>query len=161
MDNTKQSSSNIFVEKNEKLNQEKIPTFESYLEKKARNIFSGWQKRYFVLLEGKIIMYTETKESKQVKGYFLIKKISDIKPLEENNFLIETEGRKFLLRAENENIKNNWIEKIKTAFTNVKKGSLKENNSNIELSKIKDLIIKTDEKSKLNSIGIKTGNIIF
>jgi hypothetical protein len=86
MENTKENSSNIFTEKNVKLNQEKIPIFESYLEKKARNIFSGWQKRYFVLLEGKIIIYTETKESKRVKGYLLIKKISDIKPLEENNF---------------------------------------------------------------------------
>ena len=62
------------------------PIYESYLEKKARNIFSGWQTRYFVFLEGKIIIYTESKESKQVKGYILIKQISDIKSTEENTF---------------------------------------------------------------------------
>ena len=47
--------------------------FESYLEKKGRKIFAGWQKRYFRCLEGKIIIYTESKESKKIKDYIQIK----------------------------------------------------------------------------------------
>ena len=49
-------------------------SFEGFLEKKGRNIFAGWQKRYFRCLEGKIIIYTESKESKELKGFIQIKK---------------------------------------------------------------------------------------
>ena len=136
------------------------PIYESYLEKKARNIFSGWQTRYFVFLEGKIIIYTESKESKQVKGYILIKQISDIKSTEENTFLIETENRTFQLKAENEDIKESWIEKIKNAIANIKKGESKDNNSPVDRSTLFDTFLKSDEKDKLNTISMKTGNII-
>ena len=144
----------------ESINKITSPIYESYLEKKARNIFSGWQKRYFLLLEGKIIIYTESKESKQVKGYLLIKQISDIKPLEENTFSIETENRTFQLKAENQDIKDTWIEKIKNSIANMKKGESKENNSPIDINKIFDKFFKSSEKDKLNTISMKTGNII-
>ena len=49
-------------------------SFEDYLEKKGRNIFLGWKKIYYRCLEGKIIIYTETKESKQLKGFIQTKK---------------------------------------------------------------------------------------
>ena len=104
-------------------------TYESYLEKKGRNIFVGWQRRYFVCLEGKIIIYTESKENKHVKGFIQIKKISNLKSIDNKSFSIEMDGRTFVLRADNAEIKNNWMEKIRYCFTFVKKGSLKENNS--------------------------------
>ena len=144
----------------ESSNKINAPIYESYLEKKARNIFSGWQTRYFVFLEGKIIIYTESKESKQVKGYILIKQISDIKSTEENTFLIETENRTFQLKAENEDIKESWIEKIKNAIANIKKGESKDNNSPVDRSTLFDTFLKSDEKDKLNTISMKTGNII-
>ena len=142
-----------------KLNLNNSPTYESYLEKKGRNIFSGWQKRYFVLLEWKLIIYTESKESKLVKGYISIKQISNIKSLEKNTFSFEAEGRTFLLRAENQDIKNNWIEKIKHSFTFVKKGSLKDNNASFDRTTVSNLIFKGDEKGKINSISKKLGEI--
>ena len=138
-----------------KLDLNNSPTYEGYLEKKARNIFSGWQKRYFIFLENKIIIYTESKESKQVKGYISIKQISSIKSLEVNTFSIEAEGRTFLLRAENQDIKNNWIEKIKSAFAFVKKGSLNDNSTSLESKKLFDIKSKNEGKAKINSISIK------
>ena len=140
-----------------KFNFDNSLTYESYLEKKGRNIFSGWQKRYFVLLECKLIIYTESKESKQVKGYISVKQIYNIKSLEKNTFSFQAEGRTFLLRAENQEIKNNWIEKIKYAFTFAKKNSLKDNNRTFENSSFSLLILKGDEKSKLNHISRKMG----
>ena len=142
-----------------KLDLNNSPTYEGYLEKKARNIFSGWQKRYFIFLENKIIIYTESKESKQVKGYISIKQISSIKSLEGNTFSIEAEGRTFLLRAENQDIKNNWIEKIKSAFAFVKKGSLNDNSTSLESKKLFDIKSKNEGKAKINSISIKLGNL--
>ena len=43
-------------------------TYESYLELKSRNMFKGWMKKYFVCLEEKIIIYTESKDDKEVIG---------------------------------------------------------------------------------------------
>ena len=135
--------------------------YESYLQKKGRSIFVGWQKRYFVCLEGKLIIYTESKENKQVKGYIPIKKISNVKQLEKNNFLIETENRAYLLRADNQAIKNNWIEKIKYCFTFVKKGSLQENSSSEQSSKSIEFISTDEEKDALKTISKKLYNIII
>ena len=162
MEETKENSLNQLNKNKEKHNidTDNPLNYESYLEKKARNLFSGWQKRYFVLLEGKIIIYTESKESKIVKGYISIKQISDIKSLEENSFSIDTEGRTFLLKADNQNVKNDWLEKIKNSFMNVKKGSLKHNGSSLDKNKILEALKKNDEKSKLNSISKKLGNLI-
>ena len=159
MRNYKHYPSTIIVRGAYNFNLNKSSTYESYLDKKARNIFSGWQKRYFVLLEGKIIIYTESKENKQVKGYISIKQISNIKPLDGNTFSIESEGRTFLLRAENQDVKNNWIEKIKNSFTLVKKGSLKDNNTSFDNKNLLSLLSKKDDKSKLNSISKKMGEI--
>ena len=142
-----------------KLNLNKSPTYESYLDKKARNIFVGWQKRYFVFLEEKLIIYTERKENKKVKGFFSIKKISNVKSLEGNTFSLEYEGRTFMLRAQNQEIKNKWIEKIKNAFTLVKKGSLNDNNTSFENKTLFNFIFRTDLKIKLSSISSKMGKI--
>ena len=136
-------------------------TYESYLQKKGRNIFAGWQKRYFICLEGKLIIYTDSKENKQVKGYIPIKKICNVKPLEQNNFIIEAEDRTYLLKAENQTIKNTWIEKIKYFFTFVKKGSLQENSSSQQSSKSITFISKNDDKDKLKTISRKLYNIII
>ena len=77
------------VKEIQKFNLVNSPTYESYLEKKGRNIFVGWQKRYFIFLEEKLILYTEKKENKKVKGYFSIKLISNIQSSEGNTFSIE------------------------------------------------------------------------
>ena len=147
------------VKEIQKFNLISSPTYESYLEKKGRNIFVGWQKRYFIFLEEKLILYTEKKENKKVKGYFSIKLISNIQSSEGNTFSIEYEGRTIMLRAENQEIKNNWIDKIKYAFTLVKKGSLKDNNTSTENKTLFDFIFKTKEKRKLSSISSKMGKI--
>ena len=159
MENYEANPATKSVKEISKLNLNNTPVFESYLEKKARNIFAGWQKRYFILLEGKLIIYTESKQNKQVKGYIPIKQISNIKALEANNFSIEIEGRNYLLRAENPNIKNDWIQKIKYAITLINKGSLADNSMSIETKKIYEFASKNDDKSKINSIGIKMGNL--
>ena len=79
---------------------------------------------------------------------------------EGNTFTIETEGRSYNLRAENQNIKNDWIEKIKYCFTHLKKGALRHNSSSFDSSLIKVLILKGDEKEKINDISQKLLNII-
>ena len=160
MENSQKNIINEIQEDIIDVNSKNVLTYESYLEKKARNVFAGWQNRYFIILEGKLIIYTESKESKLVKGYMPIKKISDVKSLEKNIFSIDIEGRKYMLRAENENIKDKWIQIIKNSIINLRKGSLKGNDSSFETHKIFSVILKSDEKNKINNMNKKFGNLV-
>ena len=159
MENSKKDLIKQIKEDMTDINPKNNLAYEGYLEKKARNLFAGWQKRYFIIIEGKLIIYTESKESKLVKGYIPIKQIADIKSLQENTFSIDVEGRKIILRAENENIKNKWIETIKNSFVIAKRGSFKLNDASGR-NRTFDIILKANEKIKLNTINKKYGNLI-
>jgi hypothetical protein len=63
-------------------------------------------------LEGKIIIYTEKKESRQINGQIEINLITSIKSIDSKTFLIECDNIEFLLKAKSEQIKNKWIEII-------------------------------------------------
>ena len=158
MEDSKNDNSNQ-IKDNKNINSKN--TFESYLSKKGRNIFVGWQKRYFVCLEGKIIIYTESKENKNVKGFIQIKRISNLKSIDNKTFSIEMDERTYTLRADNKEIKDNWMAKIKYCFTLVKKGSLPENSSSFMENVIFGYILKSDEKNKLKPISKKLGDIIL
>ena len=158
MEDSKNDNSNQ-IKDNKNINSKN--TFESYLSKKGRNIFVGWQKRYFVCLEGKIIIYTESKENKNVKGFIQIKRISNLKSIDNKTFSIEMDERTYTLRADNKEIKDNWMAKIKYCFTLVKKGSLSENSSSFMENVIFGYILKSDGKNKLKPLSKKLGDIIL
>ena len=80
-------------------------TLEGYLGKKARNIFAGWQRRYFRILGGKIIIYTKSKENKQLKVFIQKKKIVYIKSVDSKSFVFEENDREYLLKVESEEMK--------------------------------------------------------
>ena len=132
--------------------------FEGYLEKKARNILLGFQKRYFKCLEGKIIIYTEKKESKQLKGQIQISSISSIKSIDTKTFSFECDSIEYLLKAENVQLKNKWIEVITYLMNNI------EEKKPTDLNKSVDNIHDNNKKSKpANSISLiskKTASLI-
>ena len=134
--------------------------FEGYLEKKARNIFAGWQKRYFRCLEGKIIIYTESKESKQIKGYIQIKTIFNLKSIDEKTFSFEGDDREYLLRAENEGIKNKWIEAITFLVDKIYQGISKDNSFDFNKSSDNIPKKKKSKEDKIKTISKKTADII-
>ena len=136
-------------------------SFEGYLEKKARNFFAGWQKRYFRCLEGKIIIYTESKESKQLKGYIQIKKIAYIKSIDAKSFIFETDNREYLLKAENEGLKNKWIQVITFLMDNANQRISKDIDSSIDINKSADIILKKKSKEEIiKTINKKTADLI-
>ena len=136
--------------------------FESYLEKKARNIFAGWQKRYFRILEGKILIYTESKESKQLKGFIQIKKIVYIKSIDSKSFAFEEGGRQYLLKAESEELKKKWIEAIKYLMDLLSKRMSKDMTSSFDFNKSVDNIHKNKKSKdeKIKTINKKTAELI-
>jgi hypothetical protein len=136
-------------------------TYESYLEIKSRNIFIGWKRKYFACLEGKTIIYTESKENKQVIGNIAIKKISNIQSIDDKTFKIETEQRPYILRADNAETKNNWMDKIKYCVSCIKKGSLPDENSITKEKSKFGYIFRSNEFRRLKTISKKLGDIII
>ena len=137
--------------------------YEGYLEKKARNIFLGFQKRYFRCLEGKIIIYTEKKESKQINGQMEINLISSIKSTDSRTFLIECDNIEYILKAKTEELKNKWIEVVKSLMKKNKQNKNNEddlsfdaNNKSVDNIHIK----KIKSKSSVPIINKKTANLI-
>ena len=164
MELPRKNSSKELKSKLIKQNKKDSLKIESYLEIKSRNIFSKWIKRYFVLLKGKIIIYTESKENKLIKGYILVEKISDLKYLESNNFSIETKDENLILRAENNKIQSNWIkiiEKLKHSKIIVKKETLDDNNISKKSNILFEVFsIKKEKKNNLKSLGKKYVNLV-
>lgn len=52
--------------------------FSGYLEKKSPSMFGGWQKRFFRILEGKLLTYFEKDSDKEPKGAIDISSLSNI-----------------------------------------------------------------------------------
>ena len=136
--------------------------FESYLEKKARNIFLGFQKRFFRCLEGKIIIYFEKKESKQINGQIEINSISSLKSIDSKSFSFECDNTEYLLKAENEKLKNKWIEVIQYLMNNIKQNDKNENNLSFDGNKsIDDIHLKKiKNKNSIPSINKTTAFLI-
>lgn len=98
---------------------QKAKTFKGFLGKDSPSLFGGYQKRFFQIIEGDIhkgepflITYAE-KENGPVKGAIPFSQISDITSLSKKEFCFLVGDRTFKLKAENEGLKNDWIEVIK------------------------------------------------
>ena len=130
--------------------------YEGYLEKKARNMFLGFQKRYFHCLEGKIIIYTEKKESKQINGQLEIKLISSIKSTDIRTFIIQCDNIEYVLKAQTEELKNKWIEVINTLIQKNKQNDNNDGNLSFDATHTK----KIKSKSSLPIINKNTAKLI-
>ena len=89
-----------------------------YLGKESPNLFGGYQKRFFQIIkgdiesgEGYILTYSD-EEGKQVKGAINLLEISEVISLNKKEFYFNFGERKFKLKADNESIKNKWIEAL-------------------------------------------------
>ena len=91
--------------------------YSGYLEKKSKGLISKWQKRYFHILEGKIIVYAEKPEDIEIKGLFILDQISEPQSQNEREFSFILEGRDFIFRTDNSKEKEKWI-KIITLLKN-------------------------------------------
>ena len=49
------------VKEDEEVTYEEAKFYEGFLGKKSKNLISTWQKRYFHILEGKVMIYSEKK----------------------------------------------------------------------------------------------------
>ena len=54
-------------------------TLSGYLEKKSPSLFGGWQKGFFKILEGRVLLYSEKEKDKEFKGTINLDQVSDCK----------------------------------------------------------------------------------
>ena len=153
---------------------EEAKDFSGYLEKKSKGILSKWQKRYFRVLEGKIIIYAPKPEDIEIKGQFNIDQITVPEVVEDRIFRFNLDENTFSFRAENEQERNKWIDIIKllkSKLIEAKKDNDKRINkresvqNNTILFNRKDIMVKNKsktvyKKNKLTSAGKVTAEII-
>ena len=146
---------------------EEAQKFSGYLEKKSKGIITTWQKRYFRILEGKIIVYMEKPEDIEIKGQFILDQITIPQSVESNVFKFNLESRDFIFRTKDEEEKNKWINiiillKNKITETREKEFERRFSGSNISnMRNRKDTVRKTmQKKNKLTSAGKVTAEII-
>lgn len=84
-------------------------SFKGFLKKKSPNALIGWQKRYFRVIEGKLLVYSEKENDEKVKGHIQFGSISKAVSVEKKIFKFTLEGRDFFLQADDENIKDQWM----------------------------------------------------
>ena len=68
---------------------ETAQNFKGYLSKKSPSLFAGYQKRYFKVLDGKLLTYSE-KEGGEAKGAINIELISEIITVDKTTYIIFT-----------------------------------------------------------------------
>ena len=150
--------------------------FSGYLEKKSNGLISKWQRRYFHILEGKIMVYAEKQEDNEIKGLFILDQISNPISSAEREFSFILEGRDFFLRANTSQEKEKWIKIITLLKDKLKENKSKRDDKRISrresimtvssLNSKKDANInnnkehKTSKKNKLAAAGKVTAEII-
>ena len=154
--------------------------YSGYLEKKSKGLISKWQKRYFHILEGKIMVYAEKPEDIEIKGLFILDQISNPQSQNDREFSFILEGRDFIFRADNSKEKEKWIKIIILLKNKLKESksqkefnkrlsrrestmSIGSNNSKKDKEKDKDKDTsnkKSNKKNKLSAAGKVTTDII-
>ena len=135
--------------------------FSGYLEKKSKGLISKWQKRYFHILEGKIMVYAEKPEDIEIKGLFNLDQINNPLSVNEREFSFILEGRDFVFRAETAKEKEKWIKIITLLKNKLKENkSLKERRMSRRESNLSDPqnSKKEKEKEKEKDTGGKKSN---
>lgn len=140
----------------------KAKTFKGFLSKDSPSLFGGYQKRFFQIIEGDLnkgepflITYAE-KENGQLKGAIPFAQISEINSLSKKEFcFLVGDSKTFKLKAENESIKNDWIDAIKI----IKKENTmllaefgKERSSSMYSTKDKSWKIQNQSKEVINTL---------
>jgi len=129
---------------------EECKKYEGFLDKKSPALLKGFQKRYFRILDGKILVYSEKKDDKKLKGQVSFDQITSY-PIETEKNIFKfsvLDGKDFILRAQNEETKKKWIY-VLTKLIELNGGGNNNNNININNN-------KNENKLKLNKISAVT-----
>ena len=142
---------------------EEAMSFAGYLEKKSKSLLGHWQKRYFQILEGKIMIYSVKKDDNQIKGQINLEQISMPESVEKKVFKFSLDSRIFSLKAKSAEEKVKWINVItllknKLTEMRVEREKEKEKDKDKDKDKEKEIVNEKQENlhSKKDSISLQT-----
>ena len=88
---------------------EECKKYKGFLKKKSPSLFGGWQKRYFRILDGKVMVYSEKENDPKPKGHVKLEQISKAEATEDKIFKFTLDDRDFILQAESNEERDKWI----------------------------------------------------
>ena len=94
---------------------EEAKVFKSWLEKKSPKTFGGYQKRFFRIIDGESIIYTDKDSEKyEVKGRINIDGITNVTKKDDQKFKItmSSEDRTYHLKAKTKDLRDKWVAAI-------------------------------------------------
>ena len=102
---------------------EEAKTYSGWLEKKSPKALGGYQKRFFRVLGGQVILYGNKEKDKNPKGQIPIGAIKSITKKEDKKFHLEIEGgdRSFKLKAKTEEERDKWVAIIELLMSKTEK----------------------------------------
>ena len=142
---------------------EEALSFEGVLEKKGHGLVAVFQKRYFRILEGRIMIYTEKSDDIEVKGVFYLEQITNLANLDSKCFKFNLEDREFIFKAQSEEERNKWVHVLKFLKNKLQELNELENQLRINISESsKALTHKKSiaKRNKLTSAGKVTAELI-
>ena len=142
---------------------EEAQFFEGVLEKKGHGLVAVFQKRYFRLLEGRIMVYTDKKDDIEIKGVFNLDQISNISNLDSKCFKFCLEDRDFVFKAQNEEERNKWVSVLKLLKDKLIEINEQENQLRINVSESANALAHKKsiaKRNKIQSAGKVTAEII-
>ena len=86
--------------------------FEGFLEKKTESAISMFRKRFYVLVEGQILVYFENKDDLKFRNYFLISEISEPESIGEKNFKLKYKDQSLEFKAPSQEERDKWINSL-------------------------------------------------
>ena len=104
-----------------KISLEECKSFQGWLKKKSPSLMGGWQKRFFRILDGQLIVYLEKEDDSKIKGQMKITEISKASNVDKTTFNFQFCGRDFTLQAENEELCLKWVNVINTLVDETEK----------------------------------------
>ena len=81
------------------LNFENCSNYSGWVKKKASKVMVGWQKRFFRIIQGKVILYSEKEDDDNPKGQIMISAINQAVAIDKNQFQLTLGTKCFHLKT--------------------------------------------------------------
>ncbi len=139
---------------------EECKKYQGYLKKKSPSLLGGWQKRYFKILDGVVIVYCDNENDTKLKGQIKLTDISNPIATEDKVFKFTLEDRDFILKAESNEERDKWVKvltilkeelnKKRARMSVYVKPNQKSNNEEVPTTRVRGNTVKANKIQALD-----------
>ena len=130
------------------ITKEEAMSMSGWLEKKSQKTFGGYQKRFFKIINGEYLTYSEKEaDISKSKVKIMLDSIGSVQKKEDKKFRLQmsNEDKMYHLKAKTKEARDKWVAAIELLLT------LKQNQKQIQKDKVNSDMIpeKKDKKEKI------------